>query len=89
MRDNVGCASSVLSRSEDDLEHEALLFRKFLKQRGLKCSFKRCCPDGVTDGYLITIVDPVDPSDVCFCRFYSGAELRLIRHSSDIFWRYL
>lgn len=89
MRENVGCASGVLSRSEDDLEHEAILFRKFLKQRGLKCSFKRCCPDGVTDGYLISIVDPCDPSDVCFCRFYSGAEIRLIRHSSDIFWRYL
>lgn len=89
MKENLGRPSGVLSRTDDDLKYEAKLFAEFLKRRGFKCSFKRCCPDGVTDGYLISIVDPTDPSDVCFCRFYTGAELRLIRHSSDIFWRYL
>lgn len=89
MKDNPGPSSAVLERTNPDLKHEAALFRKFLNAKGFKATFKRCMPDGVTDGYLITVVDPTDPSDVCFCRFYSEAELRLIRHASDIFWRYL
>lgn len=69
-------------------------FGQFLKKKGFKVSFKHVDADIevnglIADGCIVTIVDPMDPSEICFARFLSYAEMKLIRHSCDIFWRYV
>lgn len=45
--------------------------------------------EGKGPGYLVALVDPVDPDSFFFCRCYTVDEVKTIITAQRIFWRYV
>lgn len=63
--------------------------QKMLNRQGFKNSIIYTEVEGKGPGFLVALVDPVDPNSVFFCRFYTMDEVRTITTAQRIFWRYV
>lgn len=63
--------------------------QKMLNRQGFKNSITYTEVEGKGPGFLVALVDPVDPKSVFFCRFYTLDEVRTIITAQRIFWRYV
>lgn len=63
--------------------------QKMLNRQGFKNSIIYTEVEGKGPGFLVALVDPVDPNSVFFCRFYTMDEVRTITIAQRIFWRYV
>lgn len=72
------------------LGHKVLISncRSMLKARGYKAFFHVKSDDRLGAGCVVTVVDPVEPDDVCFGRFYTWEELAKIHETYSMFWRF-
>lgn len=60
-----------------------------LTRQGFKNSINFTEIEGKGPGYLVALIDPVDPNSVFFCRFYTVDEVETITTAQRIFWRYV
>lgn len=60
-----------------------------LNRQGFKNSVNYTEIEGKGPGYLVALIDPVDPNSVFFCRFYTVDEVKTITTAQRIFWRYV
>lgn len=63
--------------------------QKMLNRQGFKNSIIYTEVEGKGPGFLVALIDPVDPNSVFFCRFYKMDEVRTITTAQRIFWRYV
>jgi hypothetical protein len=63
--------------------------QKMLNRQGFKNSIIYTEVEGKGPGFLVALIDPVDPNSVFFCRFYTMDEVRTITTAQRIFWRYV
>lgn len=63
--------------------------RSMLTTQGFKCSVNYTEVEGKGPGFLVALIDPVDPNSVFFCRFYTVDEVKTITTAQRIFWRYV
>lgn len=63
--------------------------RDMLTRQGFKNSVLRTEVEGKGPGFLVALIDPVDPNSVFFCRFYTVDEVKTITTAQRIFWRYV
>ena len=63
--------------------------QKMLNRQGFKNSIIYTEVEGKGPGFLVALIDPVDPNSVFFCRFYTMDEVRTITTDQRIFWRYV
>lgn len=63
--------------------------QKMLNRQGFKNSIIYTEVEGKGPGFLVALIDPVDPNSVFFCRFYTLDEVRTITTAQRIFWRYV
>lgn len=60
-----------------------------LTRQGFKNSINFTEIEGKGPGFLVALIDPVDPNSVFFCRFYTVDEVKTITTAQRIFWRYV
>lgn len=60
-----------------------------LTRQGFKNSINYTEIEGIGPGFLVALIDPVDPNSVFFCRFYTVDEVKTITTAQRIFWRYV
>lgn len=60
-----------------------------LNRQGFKNSINYTEIEGKGSGFLVALIDPVDPNSVFFCRFYTVDEVKTITTAQRIFWRYV
>lgn len=72
-------------------EHRSLAesLRNMLIRQGFKNSINFTEVEGKGPGFLVALLDPVDPNSVFFCRFYTVDEVKTITTAQRIFWRYV
>lgn len=63
--------------------------RSMLTRQGFKSSVNYTEIEGKGRGFLVALIDPVDPNSVFFCRFYTVDEVKTITTAQRIFWRYV
>lgn len=63
--------------------------RNMLTRQGFKNSINFTEVEGKGPGFLVALIDPVDPNSVFFCRFYTVDEVKIITTAQRIFWRYV
>lgn len=63
--------------------------RAMLTRQGFKSSVNYTEVEGKGPGFLVALIDPVDPNSVFFCRFYTVDEVKTITTAQRIFWRYV
>lgn len=63
--------------------------RAMLTKQGFKSSVCYTEVEGKGPGFLVALIDPVDPNSVFFCRFYTVDEVKIITTAQRIFWRYV
>lgn len=63
--------------------------RNMLIRQGFKNSINFTEVEGKGPGFLVALIDPVDPNSVFFCRFYTVDEVKTITTAQRIFWRYV
>lgn len=63
--------------------------RNMLTRQGFKNSINFTEVEGKGPGFLVALIDPVDPNSVFFCRFYTVDEVKTITTAQRIFWRYV
>lgn len=67
----------------------AASLRNMLIRQGFKNSINFTEVEGKGPGFLVALIDPVDPNSVFFCRFYTVDEVKTITTAQRIFWRYV
>lgn len=67
----------------------AASLRNMLIRQGFKNSINFTEVEGKGPGFLVALIDPVDPNSVFFCRFYTVDEVKTIVTAQRIFWRYV
>lgn len=60
-----------------------------LIRQGFKNSVNYTEIEGKGPGFLVALIDPVDPNSVFFCRYYTVDEVKIITTAQRIFWRYV
>lgn len=72
-------------------DHRALIdsLRCSLTRRGYKAFFKVGKVEGRGYGCTVSVVDPVDPSDICFSVFLTWDDFELLIKANAMFWRFL
>lgn len=63
--------------------------QQMLTRQGFKSSVSYTEVEGKGPGFLVALIDPVDPNSVFFCRFYTVDEVKTITTAQRIFWRYV
>ena len=63
--------------------------RTMLRRQGFESSFRFHKVDDNLEGFVVSIVDPVEPDETFFCRFLTVDEINLVLKAHSIFWRYL
>lgn len=63
--------------------------QKMLTRQGFTNSINFTEIEGIGPGFLVALIDPVDPNSVFFCRFYTVDEVKTITTAQRIFWRYV
>lgn len=63
--------------------------QEMLTRQGFKNSINFTEIEGKGPGYLVALIDPVDPNSVFFCRYYTVDEVKTITTAQRIFWRYV
>lgn len=73
----------------DEQKNLSRSLRAMLTKQGFRSSV--CCTEveGRGPGFLVALIDPVDPNSVFFCRFYTVDEVKTITTAQRIFWRYV
>lgn len=72
-------------------DHRVLIdsLRNSLIRRGFKCFFRTGKVEGRGYGCTVSVVDPVDPSDICFSVFLTWDDFELVIKANAMFWRFL
>lgn len=73
----------------DEQKNLSRSLRSMLNIQGFKCSVNYTEVEGKGPGFLVALIDPVDPNSVFFCRFYTVDEVETITTAQRIFWRYV
>lgn len=73
----------------DEQKNLSRSLRSMLTIQGFKCSVNYTEVEGRGPGFLVALIDPVDPNSVFFCRFYTVDEVETITTAQRIFWRYV
>lgn len=73
----------------DEQKNLSRSLRSMLAIQGFKCSVNYTEVEGKGPGFLVALIDPVDPNSVFFCRFYTVDEVKTITTAQRIFWRYV
>lgn len=73
----------------DEQKNLSRSIRAMLTNQGFKCSVCYTEVEGKGPGFLVAMIDPVDPNSVFFCRFYTMDEVKTITTAQRIFWRYV
>lgn len=72
-----------------ELKNLSRSLRSMLTVQGFKCSLNYTEIEGKGSGFLVALIDPVEPDSVFFCRFYTVDEVKTITTAQRIFWRYV
>lgn len=64
-------------------------FRRLLQNKGFKVATKYQFIPDLGPGFIISIIDPADPNDICFARWLSVEDIRIVRRGNEIFWRFV
>ena len=73
----------------DEQKNLSRSLRSMLTIQGFNCSVNYTEVEGKGPGFLVALIDPVDPNSVFFCRFYTVDEVKTITTAQRIFWRYV
>lgn len=73
----------------DERKNLSHALRSMLTKQGFKSSVCFTDIEGKGPGFLVALIDPVDPNSVFFCRFYTVDEVKIITTAQRIFWRYV
>ena len=76
----------MMSDEQKNLSHS---LRSMLTIQGFKNSINFTEVEGKGPGFLVALIDPVDPNSVFFCRFYTVDEVKTITTAQRIFWRFV
>lgn len=75
--------------SESEFHNLSRSLRAMLTNQGFKSSVCYTEVEGRGPGFVVALIDPVDPNSVFFCRFYTVDEVETITTAQRIFWRYV
>lgn len=79
----------MTDESFEDVRNLICTLRKSLERRGFKIFTRSGRVQGRGYGVTVSVVDPVDPSDICFSTFLTVDELKIVNKGNSLFWRFL